>query len=156
MGAQTRTEYLLDRIGERLGVPKPAEGQVAAFAPEPLGLLQSLADLLVDGKAAQKKIAEFATAVDKAREAEAATKKAEASRVRIFAELDAAQKEHDEKLAGELAAHAVELQKRTLTVEGRERAADQREASLDQREAKIKADNDRLDKKAAAFKALAE
>jgi succinate dehydrogenase/fumarate reductase flavoprotein subunit len=118
--------------------------------------LQSLADLLVDGKAAQKKIAEFAAAVDKAREAEAATKKAEASRVRIFAELDAAQKEHDERLASALATHTVEIQRRAVAVEQREAAADQRGAELDRRELKIKADNDRLDKKAAAFKALAE
>lgn len=152
MTAQTRTEYLLDRVAERLGVPKPAEGQVA-FAPEPLGLLQALADLFVDGKAAQKKIAEFATAVDKAREADAATKKAEANRTRIYAEIDDAQKRHDEKLAGELAAHTVEMQRRAVAIEQRERAADKRAAELDEREAKLQDDRVRLNQRLAAVRA---
>jgi hypothetical protein len=143
MGSDGRT-HLIEESEE----PAAAEPSTDALA-----VLKGLVEMLGDQKATQKRVAEFAEAVNKAREAEAARKAAEAERGRINAEIAAAEKASQDKLAAELAAHTAETQMRSANVDLRERSADKREAELDKREAKLQADRARLDRKLAVLAA---
>lgn len=152
MTTQTKNEYLIEKIAERLGVPKPAE----VFGPDPLALLRGLIDLVNDPAQAKKNAAELAKATDANEAAKVEQKKAADDRKAADADIAAKQRAHDEKLASELTTHSVEMRKRTSDCEAREQAAAKREAELDAREIKIKGDRVQLDKKLAAVKAAAE
>jgi hypothetical protein len=151
MTTQTKTEYLLDRVAERLGVPKPAEGQ--AFALEPLELLTNLVALLADPAAAKKRIGEFADAAAKANAAGVAAAKAQADADAAVAGLADAKQKQDEKLASELAAHTVEMQRRTREIDGRVQAVEAREREADEQHAKLAADRADLKRRIEAIRA---
>ena len=104
MSAPTRTEYLLERVAERLGVPKPADGQVA-FSPEPFGLLAGLIDLLTDPGAAKKLVADASKACAAIDQAKLASEKAKADCDATDEHIKQAQAEHADRLVNELAAH---------------------------------------------------
>lgn len=151
MSAQTKTEYLLDAIAARLGVPKPAEGQVD-FSPEPLGLLKGLVDLLADPTAAKKSIAAASQARDAIAEAQAAQKKLETDRDRVDTEIKAARKAHDEAIAAGLAAHTMEMQSRTKSLDTREQAIAAREKETDDELAKLKTERADLKRRIDAIR----
>ena len=52
---QTRNEYLIERIASGLAFQNPRRAK--CFAPDPLALLEALANLLADPAAAKKSIA---------------------------------------------------------------------------------------------------
>jgi hypothetical protein len=151
MSAQTKSEYLLDRISERLGVPKPAEGQVA-FSPEPLGLVTGLVNLLADPAAAKKSAADFSKAQDAIGQAKRASDQAKADREAADEHIKRAQAEHADRLANELAAHTVTMERRTREVEGREAAVAQREKEADLHLAELAAERADLKRRLAAIR----
>jgi hypothetical protein len=146
----TKTEYLLDRIAERLGVPKPVD---VAFAPEVSAA--TLIAALADPAQAKKRLAEFADAAAKARDAVAAAKQAKADHAITLAAIADAQKQHDEKLAGELAAHTLEMQSRTKKLDGREAALGTREKDADALLAELKAEREALRQRVEAIRKAA-
>jgi hypothetical protein len=154
MSVQTKTEYLLDRVAERLGVPKPAEG--FAFSPEPLGLLKGLVDLLADPAAAKKRVGEFADAVSKARDAVETAKRAQVDHDAALAEIADAQERHVRRMADERANHEREMLERERAIAGREQAAADREKEADDLLDELKADRAALDRRLEAIRKAAE
>jgi DNA repair exonuclease SbcCD ATPase subunit len=153
MTAETKSDYLLDKISERLGVPKPVEG--FAFAPDPLGLLTNLVALLADPPAAKKRVSEFNDAAAKADAATAAAKQALADREVALADLAAARQKHAETLASELAAHTVEMERRTRELNSREQATAAREKEADDLVIELEAERADLKRRLAAIRSAA-
>jgi len=159
MSAQTKTDYLLERVAERLGVPKPAVDLVPSDPMAPLTLLGDLLALLKDPAAAEKRVDELKEKTAKATAASDQAKVDQATAAEALASVDAqlarARKAHDEQIASELAAHTVEMDKRRREIEAREQDLDRRAKLTSQ--AQDEADRLRADlkRRLAAMKAAA-
>jgi hypothetical protein len=151
MNAQTKNVFLLERIAERLGVPKP-DGQVS-FSPEPLALVKGLVDLLADPKAARKTIDEMVAATAKMSDATAAAEKAKADHAATLAAIADAETEHERKLAESKAAHDRALTERNRKADEREQALLVREREADELIASLKKERADLQRRLDLLKA---
>jgi hypothetical protein len=151
-----RLRYLINANRIEEPMPDDADPAAAALPPEDfLSLFRDLINVLSDPATAKKRMAEYAGAANDARETIRQAQKAAADHAAVLIELGVARKEHDDKLAAELSAHTLQMQRRTRDVETREQNADKRERALEERDAKLKVDRQKLDKKLAAVSAAA-
>lgn len=150
---QTKSEWLLEQIGSRLGVPKPAEGVI--LSPEPADARADLLALLADPKAAKDRLDQLADKTAKAREAVAAAKQARADHDAAVAAIVDAQAAHEKRLSDEKFKHDREMERRARDVEGREKAVADHERELANAQAKLEKDRAALDKKREAIRQAA-
>jgi hypothetical protein len=119
MTAQTKSEFLLEKLAERLGVAKPTD---VAFAPEPFDAFMAHVNLFGGGDL-KKRVAEYAEIRSKALEAVKDAEKAEKAQAAEIADLENARERHTQQLAAERAAHERAMAERESAIQPIEQRA---------------------------------
>lgn len=122
--SQTKTEWQLDRVCERLGVAAPTKDQEGAFAPQSADTRAALLAILADPKAAKDRLDALAAANARHQRMIDAAEKAQANYDAAVAGLANAEAAHEKKLADAKFNHDREVERLRRDVEGLMQAAE--------------------------------